>query len=174
MYDLRHFAHESCRWMEIPLQISVHTSGPLKFEDPLTCMCEFLHWQIHFVHHLKKSQKRVKLAQEDVASGKPDGVFLTIISSPIKLQDDGTWSACYTVSLWEEVATGYSFLRQEQAQALHGSINCSPDTQTPTSLVVLSLLWSIRNLIDVYSGKGARFAWRVDDTCPSLFSHLPR
>lgn len=59
--------------------------------------------------HLRNRAKEAVLAQADVASGKADGSLLTIISSPIMLQERSTSSTYYTVSSWEKVATGYSF-----------------------------------------------------------------
>lgn len=60
-------------------------------------MCEYRQ-QSHSTPHLRNRRKEVVLAQADMASGKADGSLLTIISSPIMLQDRSTASTFYTLS----------------------------------------------------------------------------
>lgn len=65
-----------------------------------------------------------------MASGKADGSLLTIVSSPIMLQERSARSTYYALSPHgKKVARGCSFLRNEQAQALCRSPNCFLDTQ---------------------------------------------
>lgn len=53
---------------------------------------------IHSTPHLRNRGKEVLLAQADVASGKADGSLLTIISSPIMLQERNARRTYHTLS----------------------------------------------------------------------------
>ena len=105
--------HEGCLMCsvdkcEIPLQLQSATthlaiSSLWIFKHARVCVCVCVCvcvqalW-IHSTPHLRNRRKEVVLAQADMASGKADGSLLTIISSPIMLQEHSAWSTYYTLS----------------------------------------------------------------------------